>query len=283
MESKKQNRNWLIDFIIFVIFLILFFLEFTGVELHQWLGVAIFLLILAHLVLHQKWVVAVTNRFFSQIPARTRLYAILDGLLFAGFFMIVFTGLIISTWFNLYLTNYHSWFRVHVISSILTLVVAVVKISVHWRVIVQAISKLLSTTRQTRSQPVSIANKKLVSRRQFLVTMGVVSIGSLAAISQVSSKLRSYDLPEIETTTTLEPVVVSQPTATNAQATPTVPEATVTTVQQPSPTATKQPTVQVAQVCNVSCRKGRQCAYPGRCRDYRDANGNGLCDLGECM
>jgi hypothetical protein len=33
--------------------------------------------------------------------------------------------------------------------------------------------------------------------------------------------------------------------------------------------------------CTVLCPKG--CSYPGQCQDYRDENGNGLCDLGECL
>jgi hypothetical protein len=33
--------------------------------------------------------------------------------------------------------------------------------------------------------------------------------------------------------------------------------------------------------CAVLCSKG--CAYPGECSDYRDLNGNNLCDLGECL
>lgn len=33
--------------------------------------------------------------------------------------------------------------------------------------------------------------------------------------------------------------------------------------------------------CTVRC--GRRCFYPGHCRRYRDTNGNGRCDLGECV
>jgi hypothetical protein len=33
--------------------------------------------------------------------------------------------------------------------------------------------------------------------------------------------------------------------------------------------------------CTRQCRRG--CSYPGHCRRYTDANGNNLCDLGECL
>jgi hypothetical protein len=30
-------------------------------------------------------------------------------------------------------------------------------------------------------------------------------------------------------------------------------------------------------------RCDRRCSYPGHCRKYTDSNGNGRCDLGECL
>lgn len=46
-----------------------------------------------------------------------------------------------------------------------------------------------------------------------------------------------------------------------------------------TPVASSDPPA--ANVCSVRCN--RKCSYPGRCRLYADANGNGLCDLGECL
>ena len=37
-------------------------------------------------------------------------------------------------------------------------------------------------------------------------------------------------------------------------------------------------------LANVSqCHKGLQCVYPGSCHDYKDINGNNLCDHGEVL
>jgi|GEM_PF-754296 len=69
----------------------------------------------------------------------------------------------------------------------------------------------------------------------------------------------------------------AQPTSTKiSKPTPTASQPTV-----PTPTATAEPTV-TPQTVHVLCPfKMVNDPYPGRCRRYRDQNGNGFCDLSE--
>jgi len=39
MMKTKQKTYWWIDILLFTGFLLAFFLSFTGIELHQWIGV----------------------------------------------------------------------------------------------------------------------------------------------------------------------------------------------------------------------------------------------------
>ena len=51
------------------------------------------------------------------------------------------------------------------------------------------------------------------------------------------------------------------------------------TTQAPAVTASSSSST--ASTCRVRCNK--RCSYPGHCRKYVDSNGNGKCDLGECL
>ena len=68
---------------------------FTGLVLHEWLGLALVALILAHLLLSWPWISTATRRFISG-SARTRVnYAINLGL-FASMTVLILSGVLIS-------------------------------------------------------------------------------------------------------------------------------------------------------------------------------------------
>ena len=136
MKTNKQKHQWLIDAALFGGFLLSFWLELTGVALHQWLGVAIGVVAGYHLVTHWTWVKSVTDRFFRQTSRQARLYYVIDATVLIGLATISVTGLLISTWFDLALANFSAWKTIHVIASIGTLAAVVAKLGLHWRWIV---------------------------------------------------------------------------------------------------------------------------------------------------
>ncbi|QRN84136.1 hypothetical protein JR338_05190 [Chloroflexota bacterium] len=99
--------------------------------------------------------------------------------------------------------------------------------------------------------------------------------------------MNNDDIPDLATESTQ--AATSTETAT-PQATATTEAtaestATVESVAQ-TPTVTATPILPTATAvtesnCTVQCARG--CSYPSHCRRYTDANGNGLCDLGECL
>ncbi len=64
---KNLNRKWLwiLDAVLFIGFLLSFWLDFTGLELHQWLGVLLAFVISYHLMTHLGWLEAVLQALFS--------------------------------------------------------------------------------------------------------------------------------------------------------------------------------------------------------------------------
>lgn len=309
MKVNKQHKNWWIDALMLVGYLFCFYLEFTGVSGHEWLGACIGLLAVIHTWLHWDWVVAVTKRFFKGNCARSRWYYVVDVLIVIGFVVILETGLIISTWLNLEILNYVAWLDVHLYASYATLGLLMVKIGLHWRWVVNITCKIFASEKNPVQgrvlQPVPVpVNKEIVDRRRFLGLMGIVGAGSLLAVINVVRENSIYNvqadgdamalsvaddstapmnqalaaepagesLPE-----TAEASIVTTDETTNMAATPEL-------AQQATPAQTTeeaQPTLVAVAGCQVRCSKG--CAFPGRCRRYVDSNGNGLCDLGECM
>jgi hypothetical protein len=284
MKTNKQTWNWIIDAGLLIGFFAAFFLDVTGLSLHQWLGVMLAAGAGIHMLFHWNWIKCVIKNFTSRVSARSKGYFVLDTNILIGFGLILVTGLVISSWLNLTLPGYDTWRDIHVVSSIGTLVLIVLKISLHGRCI---INKILSLTGGSKApaacgpvittdslQPVPVS--KTVSRRQFLTMMGFVSLAAGLAISNVVAKKTDVQAETGEGGTN-QTSAVSQPVSQATQPTASVP-ATQANTQVPGPV---QPTDVPAVACTVRCNKG--CSYPGRCRRYTDVNGNGKCDLGECV
>lgn len=253
----KQKTNWIVDASLFTGFLMTFFLDTTGLAWHQWLGVFLGALALFHLLIHWKWVAAVTRRFGSKTSRQSRLYYLLDWSILMSFLLIGFSGIWISTWLDLDLNNYLLWKDLHVYSSITSLVLILVKIAAHWRWVVKTarvyfglwktpapMGSALATS--TRAQSGSL------NRKEFLQLMGLAGLASLLSAANLVDFGQAAG----------QSIVEGQ---TNP---PSLPD---TTIDSSGSTPGS---------CQVICDQG--CTYPGQCRRYIDQNGNGICDLTEC-
>lgn len=108
-------------------------LDLTGLPIHQWLGLGVGLLAGYHLMAHWSWVKSVSSRLVSTASGQARRYYLVDAGLFAGLSLILVTALAMSTWFDLALEPYHSWYDLHVIATITTLALTVVKVGQCYR------------------------------------------------------------------------------------------------------------------------------------------------------
>jgi hypothetical protein len=256
MTQNKAKTNWLIDAVLFGGFLLAQWLDLTGLPAHQWLGLAVAALAGYHLMAHWNWVKAVTARFLGRTSRQARTFYAVDAGLVAGFAAILLTGLIISTWLDLALSNYAAWRNIHVAASVATLTLVVAKIGLHWRWIIDVARRRIlpapaPTGESGTAQPVPVAAQ--VGRRDFVRLMAGVGVMALLA---GANALTGSAGDQVEAS------VVEQ-TASN-------------TLAQAATSTTR-----MSSACSVRCNKG--CSYPGRCRRYVDTNNNGRCDLGECL
>ncbi len=290
MKPLNARQHWIVDAVLFTGFMLAFWMDLTGLNLHQWLGVLVGVLTSYHLLVHWNWVKCMLRSFTQRLKARPLTCLVLDTILALSFVVMLVTGVVLSTWLNLALAHYEVWRVTHILSSIGSLGFLIIKLALHWRWIVTVARRYILPT---RSEPAKAPVPSVdFARREFLGVMGVVGVASALAMLNASKALvRAADGTEF----TLAQTQGSAPTPGASSATPTPrtsasagaqaapavsgPVATATPTPPPTPLPTATPTP--AQACVVRCPRG--CSFPGRCRKYTDANGNGRCDWGECL
>ena len=70
--------------------------RFTGLVLHEWLGLAMVGLVLAHLLLAWSWIATQSRRFFAAQTLRARINYLINLALFAAVTAVIFSGILIS-------------------------------------------------------------------------------------------------------------------------------------------------------------------------------------------
>ncbi|MBN1887299.1 MAG: twin-arginine translocation signal domain-containing protein [Thermoflexales bacterium] len=194
MKTNKQKTNWVIDAVLTIAFWLAFFLDLTGLALHQWLGIAVGALATYHLLVHWDWVKAVTRRLWEptsgrgaserRASERGTLFYLIDTALILGLGLIITSGLVISTWLSLPLGNYAAWKDVHVLASVISLLVLVLKLALHGRWIAGVARRYIFTPPAGRSIPAvqPAAASGDLDRRDFLKWMGVIGAGGVLAV-----------------------------------------------------------------------------------------------------
>lgn len=290
---KRTARNWWIDLVLFAGFILTFFMDLTGLPLHQWIGVGVGGIILVHLLVHQNWIKGIIERFHTS-SSKAKLFLFLDVLLFVGFYLILYTGIIMSTWLNLNLSNYSGWYNLHVWSSIITLQILLIKVAGHWKWIVNVVRPKQKTSQApilTAMHTVGgdQAPVRMIDRRAFLRDGLAVGAVLLLEGNQIVKLVQAATTQAAVSNTNTQSSVTQAEVAQQPTEASTLQPTTAVDTQQPVTTATSVPTsvptsapVQSASSssCVVICNKG--CTFPGRCHRYVDNNGNGICDNTEC-
>jgi hypothetical protein len=284
MNKNRSKNRWIINVVMYAGFTLMFFLDLTGVIVHQWLGLAVGVIALYHLMDHWDWVDAVSKRYFGKTSWQARLYYLVDAGILLGFLGILVSGLGISTWFSILVENQVDWIDFHVVVSAVTLLLIVIKVIAHRRWIVKTASGWLSQAPAAQKPQLAVQPVKdpgSMDRRDFLKLAGVVGAAAVVALLNVADSVADA----ASGSTSAE--AGSQSASTQTESIEGVEfyfedETQVESAIGGQTESTVSETTSSNTTFCRSCRKGKHCSFPGECRDYRDSDGNGLCDLGEC-
>lgn len=144
---SETLKNFWLDIVLFLAFIIDWNLRLTGLAIHEWLGIALGVLLVYHLLVHWAWIVAVGRRLAGRLPALERLKALLDILLFVNMVILIASGLLISE-VALRQLGIHAeagfvWRRLHTLTADWILWLMGLHLAFNWRWITNALKRYL--------------------------------------------------------------------------------------------------------------------------------------------
>ena len=151
-SGRKWNLpkvNFLLDFFVFVAFLLAMDPRSTGIPIHEWLSVAWGAAIVTHLVLHWDWTVAVVKRFVRSASGENRLKLVVDIILFIAGIVLMLSGLLISRsalptlGINIQGAGMQ-WRMLHTLSADAALLLVGLHLALSWRWIVNMTRRLIA-------------------------------------------------------------------------------------------------------------------------------------------
>ena len=129
--------NYWLDAALVLAFVLDYSFRFTGLTVHEWIGIGIGLALLFHVTLHWDWVLRTTRRVLGQLPGRERFRWIVDlGLLFVMTLCVV-SGVLISRSalpaIGITTMAGGFWTGLHTTSADITVVLVAVHVALNWR------------------------------------------------------------------------------------------------------------------------------------------------------
>lgn len=92
----RLTLTFLLDMMLLLSVCALQAVTFTGLVLHEWLGLAMVVMVVTHLLLAWSWIASQSRRFFAAQSARARVNYLLNLTLFAAVTAVIFSGILIS-------------------------------------------------------------------------------------------------------------------------------------------------------------------------------------------
>ena len=120
---------------------------FTGIAVHEWLGIGLGLALLLHLTLHWDWVIRTTAKLLRPRGDDKIIWLVNLALLFA-MTLCVASGILISRvalpYLGIYTLAGPFWTRLHILTAEVTLGLVPVHVALRWRWIVSVGRRLLT-------------------------------------------------------------------------------------------------------------------------------------------
>ena len=156
-QRWRLRMTFLLDIMLLVSVCMLESVGFTGLVIHEWLGLAIVVMVLAHLLFSWSWIATQSRRFFTRQTIRERINYLINFTLFLAVTAAVFSGVLISERAIPMLTGekfssremYMRWSGPHQVSSHVILIFAGFHLAINWDWLLAATGDLLRRFRES--------------------------------------------------------------------------------------------------------------------------------------
>lgn len=164
IKLNKTKINVFLDLLLTGMFIVEMEEHFSGLPLHEVLGLLFGAAFVLHILLHWDWVVSITRTFFSKVLHESRFNYLLNVVLFALMAFVTVSGILISRTIGLNITLAEDLRRtmqtLHMIGSELVLVVVALHVAMHWKWIKTHAAKYLfgwlpKRAQQTAADPIT--------------------------------------------------------------------------------------------------------------------------------
>lgn len=140
-ESRKRIlTSGAIDIVLFAIFMALTDPRFTGIPIHEWVGIGMAAVVIVHLVRNLAWIQTMFSRTLKSPLFTNRLSVILNIALFIVFALLIYSGIAISRdampFLGIVVFENRAWRFLHGLLSNLTVIIVALHTALHWNWIV---------------------------------------------------------------------------------------------------------------------------------------------------
>jgi hypothetical protein len=149
----RTRLDFWFDAVLVLGFTLAYSYGFTGIAIHEWLGIGLGIAFLLHLTLHWDWVLRTTRRLINP-RGRDKLIWIVNLALLLAMTLCIVSGILISRValpaVGLYPLSGPFWSRLHILTAEVTLGLVPVHVALRWRWIIRVGRRL--ATRRTAGQ-----------------------------------------------------------------------------------------------------------------------------------
>jgi len=151
--ARTRLDFWL-DGLLLVGYTFAYSLGFTGIAIHEWLGIGLGVVLLVHLTLHWDWVIRTTRKLFRR-AGRERFVWLVNLLLLLSMTLCIGSGILISEvalpGLGITLPARSFWRQMHGTTATLTLILVPVHAALRWRWVV-GVARRFAAWRPGRSR-----------------------------------------------------------------------------------------------------------------------------------
>jgi Domain of unknown function (DUF4405) len=140
-----------VDLLLSLGFIVLMSVPFTGLALHEWIGIGLLVVVLVHLLSQWDWTMATSRRLLGTLTGRLRFTYLLNWALFFAVTLVMVSGLAISESalprLGISVPRAPYWRLIHTLSANAILVLAGIHVGLNWRWVANSVRQLVGRRR----------------------------------------------------------------------------------------------------------------------------------------